>query len=78
MSTLVPFPNRRPLRAAVLDFLATAGPRPDARAGMGAEEREFIDALRRVVAETGADGLLDRLRGRNGDPTGRIYGRHTD
>ncbi len=36
MSTLVPFPNRRPLRAAVLDFLATAGPRPDGRAGMGA------------------------------------------
>lgn len=78
MSTLVPFPDRRPLRAAVLDFLATAGPRPDGRAGMGAEEREFIDALRRVVAETGADGLLDRIRGRSDDRNGRIYGRYTD
>ncbi len=78
MSTLVPFQKRRPLRAAILDFIASAGPRPDARAGMDAEEREFLDALRRIVAETGADDLRDRLRGRSDDPNGRIYGRYTD
>jgi hypothetical protein len=78
MSTLAPSPKRRPLRAAVLDFLASAGPRPDAAAGMGAEEREFIDALRRIVAETGADELRDRLRGRTEDPNGRVYARYAD
>jgi hypothetical protein len=78
MSTPVPFPRQKPLRAAVLDFIAAAGPRPRAEAGMGAEEQEFIDALRRIVAQTGADELLDALRGRCGDPCGRIYGRYAD
>lgn len=78
MSTLVPLQNRTPLRAAVLDFLAAAGPRPTAEAGMGEEEREFIDALRRIVAQTGADDLLKRIRGRRTDPHARIYGRYAD
>lgn len=78
MSTLVPFQKRRPLRAAVLDFIASAGPRPDAREGMDDEEREFLDALRRIVADTGADDLRDRFRGRRGDRSGRIYGRYSD
>lgn len=78
MSTVVPFPTRKPLRAAVLDFIAAAGPRPTAESGMGAEEEEFIAALRRVVARTGADELLDRLRGRSTDPQARIYGRYAD
>lgn len=78
MSTLVPFQNRKPLRAAVLDFIAAAGPRPTAEAGMGAEEQEFIDALRRIVAQTGADDLLERFRGRRSDPRARIYGRYAD
>ena len=78
MSTLVPFPTRTPLRAALLDFIAAAGPRPTAETGMGAEEQEFIDALRRIVAQTGADALHDRIRGRRPDPHARIYGRYAD
>ena len=75
MSTLVPFSPRKPLRAAVLDFIASAGPRPTAEAGMGAEEQEFIEALRRIVAQTGADELWARCRP---DPRARIYGRYAD
>jgi hypothetical protein len=78
VSTPAPFPNRTPLRAALLDFIAAAGPRPTAEAGMGAEEQEFIEALRRIVAQTGADELRDRLLGRRPDPRARIYGRYAD
>jgi len=76
MSTLVPFP-RKPLRAALLDFIATAGPRPTAASGRAAEEQEFIDALRRIVADTGADQIRDLFRGRS-DAQARIYGRYPD
>ena len=75
MSTLVPFSPRKPLRAAVLDFIASAGPRPTAEAGMGAEEQEFIEALRRIVAQTGADELWARCRP---DLRARVYGRYAD
>ena len=75
MSTLVPFPQRRPLRAAVLDFMAAAGPRPTAEAGMGAEEQEFIEALRRIVGGSGPGGLRACCRN---DPRARVYGRYAD
>ena len=77
MSTLVPFPSRKPLRAAVLDFIAAAGPRPSAESGQGEEEREFIEALRRIVVETGADEIRDFFRALR-DPQARIYGRYAD
>jgi hypothetical protein len=76
--SLVPFPHRRPLRAAVLDFIAAAGPRPTAEAGMGAEEQEFIEALRRIVVETGADQVRDLFRRARTDPQARVYGRYAD
>ena len=78
MSTLVPFPRRTTLRAAVLDFVAAAGPRPTAEAGMGAEEQEFIDALRRIVRQTRPDLLRDRYHAPGPDAQARIYGRFAD
>ncbi len=75
MSTLVPFP-RKPLRTAVLDFVAASGPRPTA--GVGPEEQEFIDALRRIVAPTRADALWERYRGPIPDPQARVFGRYAD
>ena len=78
MPTLDPAAPRQPLRAAVLDFVAAAGPRPTAASGMGAEEQEFIDALRRIVRETGLDDLLHRYHTLASDARTRVYGRFAD
>jgi hypothetical protein len=78
MSAVTPLPRRTPLRAAVLDFVAASGPRPTADEGMGAEEQEFIEALRRIVYQSRADELWDLYRNARPDARGRIYGRFAD
>ena len=54
MSRIVEFPARRtPVRAAVLDLVARTG-------GLGPEEAEFLEALRRIVARTPAEELWEK------------------
>jgi hypothetical protein len=80
MSNRIPSSDDRPqtLRAAVLEFMAAAGPRPTAADGRGAEELEFIEALRRIVAETGARSLSDVFPGAHRDRRARIFARYAD
>jgi hypothetical protein len=42
----------QPIRAAVIDLLAFAAPRPAALGSPSAEERELIEILRRIVARS--------------------------
>lgn len=49
-----------PVREAVLDLLARAAPRPAALGAPSAEEQEFLDTLRRIVARTAAQELWDK------------------
>lgn len=48
-----------PIRAAVLDLLALAAPRPAALGGPSAEEAEFLETLRRIVVRSASEGLWD-------------------
>ena len=67
MSRIVEFPARR---AAVLDLVA--------RAPLGAEEAEFLEALRRIVARTPAEALWDKYRSSRADGRARIFARYAD
>lgn len=73
MSRIVEFPARRtPVRTAVLDLVA----RND---GLGPEEAEFLEALRRIVARTPAEALWEKWRGSvPGGRTDRILARYAD
>ena len=66
---------RIPIRTAVLELLARAAPRPAALGAPSAEEQEFLDTLRRIVARSNAEELWDRYRGTRSDPLGRIFAR---
>jgi gamma-glutamylcysteine synthetase len=69
---------RIPIRAAVLDLLARAAPKPAALGAPSAEEQEFLDTLRRIVARSNAEELWDRYHGGRSDPMGRIFARYQD
>jgi hypothetical protein len=69
MSRIVPFPTPS-RREAVLDFVA--------QAGIGPEEQEFLEALRRIVARAPADELWDKYGGRRIDRRARVFGRYAD
>ena len=73
MSRIVEFPARRtPVRTAVLDLVARTG-------GLGPEEAEFLEALRRIVARTPAEDLWEKWRGdRPDDRAARIFARYAD
>jgi hypothetical protein len=47
----------QPIRAAVIDLLACAAPRPAALGSPSVEEQEFLDTLRRIVARSAMDEL---------------------
>jgi hypothetical protein len=66
-----------PIRAAVLDLLARAAPRPAALGQPSAEEQEFLDTLRRIVARNAARELWDKYHTR-GDSRSWIYARYED
>ena len=81
MSIVLAFPDvsaRTPVRSAILDFVAQAGPRPAPEAALGDEEQAFLDALRRIVARTPAEELLDKYRGSRSDSRSRIFARYAD
>ena len=64
--------RRTPVRTAVLDLVARTG-------GLGPEEAEFLEALRRIVARTPAEELWDKYRGaRPDDRAARIFARYAD
>jgi hypothetical protein len=80
MSRIVAFPEARRVtgRAAMLEFIAQAGPRPARDAALGPEEQEFLDALRRIVSRSPAEDLWDKYRGDRGDRRSRIFARYAD
>lgn len=65
-------PTRGPVREAVLDLLARAAPRPAALGAPSAEEREFLETLRRIVARTSAQELWDKYHSPLPDLSSRI------
>ncbi len=74
-----PEPSRRiPVRAAVLDLLARAAPRPAALGEPSEEEREFLETLRRIVARSAAEELWDKYHAPQPDVRARIYARYRD
>ncbi|MBB5223620.1 gamma-glutamylcysteine synthetase [Amaricoccus macauensis] len=77
---IVPTPpaNRVPIRAAVLDLLALAAPRPAALGGPSEEEAEFLETLRRIVARSAAEELLDKYRAPVSDARARVFARYRD
>jgi hypothetical protein len=67
----IPAPSRTlSLRAAVLDLLAQAAPRPAALGTPSAEEQEFLDTLRRIVARSAAEDLWCRYHSARPDSRG--------
>ena len=74
MSHVVDFPSRRtPVRTAVLDFVAR-----NTATGLGPEEAEFLEALRRIVARTPAEDLWDKWRNSRPDRNAHIFARYAD
>jgi len=55
-----------PIRAAVIDLLAYAAPKPAALGRHSTEELELLDTLRRIVARSAMEELraANRLAGR--------------
>jgi hypothetical protein len=68
-------PPRTLVRTAVLDLVGSAAPGSGA---LGAEEREFLAALRRIVERSPAEELLDKYRGSQPDSRARIFARFAD
>ncbi|MFO1209108.1 MAG: hypothetical protein U1E40_07770 [Amaricoccus sp.] len=60
----VPAETSQPIRAAVIDLLAFAAPQPAALATPSADEQEFLDTLRRIVARAAQDACVGRRAGR--------------
>jgi hypothetical protein len=69
-----PDQSRTFVRAAVLELVAS---QPEFGA-MGAEEREFLAALRRIVERSPAEELWDKYRGSQPDGRSRIFARFAD
>jgi hypothetical protein len=69
---------RIPIRAAVLDLLAQAAPKPAALGGPSEEEQEFLDTLRRIVARSSAEELWDKYKGTRSDPLSWVFARFQD
>jgi hypothetical protein len=69
---------RVPIRAAVLDLLARAAPRPAALGQPSAEEQEFLDTLRRIVARSAAQELWDKYHAPRPDSRSWVYARYED
>ena len=75
MSRIVAFPNPRiPVRAAVLDLVS----QQQQEAAIGADEAEFLSALRRIVDQAPALDLWDKYHGSESDDTSRIFARFAD
>jgi hypothetical protein len=68
---------RIPVRTAVLDLVAGAAVRPQP-GPPGAEELEFLAALRRIVERSPAEELWDKYRGSRSDGRSRIFARFAD
>ena len=68
---------RVPVRTAVLDLVAGAAVRP-LNGEPGDEEREFLEALRRIVERTPTEELWDKYRGARPDGRSRIFARFAD
>ena len=77
---IIPHPSasRLPIRAAVLDLLAVAAPRPAALGGPSEEEAEFLETLRRIVARSAAEELLDKYRAPATDTRAKVFARYRD
>ena len=69
MSRIIPFPTQS-RREAVLDFVA--------HTGIGPEEQEFLEALRRIVQRAPAEELWDKYGGRRIDRRAGVFGRYAD
>ncbi len=81
MSPAAPFEEvsrRTPIRAAVLDLLARAAPRPAALGAPSEEEQEFLDTLRRIVARSAAEELWDKYHTPRPDGLARLLARYGD
>jgi hypothetical protein len=81
MSPVAPIdevPRRIPIRAAVLDLLARAAPRPAALGAPSEEEQEFLDTLRRIVARSAAEELWDKYHASRPDGLARVLARYGD
>ena len=61
IAVIDPNETSQPIRAAVIDLLACAAPRPAALGAPNAEEQEFLDTLRRIVARAAQDACTRRL-----------------
>lgn len=79
-SAIIPLPTagRVPIRAAVLDLLALAAPKPAALGVRSEEEEEFLEALRRIVARSAAEDLLDKYRAPATDTRAAVFARYRD
>ena len=63
------------VRTAVLDLVAST----ESELGvMCPEEREFLEALRRIVERSPAEVLWDKYRGSQPDSRARIFARFAD
>jgi hypothetical protein len=72
-------PSRHvPIRAAVLELLAQAAPRPAALGAPSPEEQEFLETLRRIVRRSNAEELWDKYYGSRPDARGAIVARYDD
>jgi hypothetical protein len=77
IATLEPSP-RLPIRAAVLELLAQAAPRPAALGAPSAEEQEFLETLRRIVNRSNAEDLWQKYHGSRPDARSAIFARYDD
>lgn len=66
------------VRMAVLELLADDVPRSAAHDAPSAEEQEFLDALRRIVARDAGNDLRERYRGARKDRFAWIFARYRD
>ncbi len=76
MSRVVSFPSdRTPVRAAVMELV---GQRRAAARELGADEAEFLAALRRIVAQAPALDLWEHYHGADADAASRVFARFAD
>ena len=67
-----------PIRAAVLELLAQAAPRPAALGAPSLEEQEFLETLRRIVRRSNAEELWEKYHGSRPDARSAIFARCDD
>jgi hypothetical protein len=72
-------PSRHvPIRAAVLELLAQAAPRPAALGAPSLEEQEFLETLRRIVRRSNAEELWEKYHGSRPDARSQVFARYED